>query len=527
MENRGGNIIVNHSCHGSQKPDLHFDYDAMGQRIAKTVTNKNTTDGTDKFVTTYYVRDPQGNVLAVYEHKHGDSDNGTFTLAEQHLYGSGRLGMKKRDLALNVANASESTTPVTHYELTNHLGNVLAVISDEASTADEPTVVSLSDYYPYGMEMPGRSYSESDDYRYGYTGHEKVEDLADGVYITEYRLLDTRLGRWMSPDPCALRYPGLSPYNYGANIPTVMSDPNGDVIKCTSGNHELVVNSINAFISIAYSGEPIFSCQSDGTFVVNRNALYKFREWHPFSMHEQTLYYYLRPIIDVMVFCICDPRNIEFILTEEFDANTRNAYNVAAQTGGGMADIYNEIDYSNVTLDEGLHDPEYESYITIATRWRKESIVELFMHEVLGHIGGNMIDPYEHWKHTVNNNLLALAMSNNERAICGIIKGECDIRGNDGNHELYQDENKVTHTLNEIALNEESYNFPYVAYLYAHVSGYSCLNKVPYNIPLPKKSNKKNSQKRKGEEFDMRCPYNTDEKYSRSQMRRDRRKRDN
>ncbi|MBR5971120.1 MAG: hypothetical protein IK017_00530 [Paludibacteraceae bacterium] len=35
-------------------------YDAMGQRIAKTVTNKNVTMG-DKFVTTYYVRDPQGN----------------------------------------------------------------------------------------------------------------------------------------------------------------------------------------------------------------------------------------------------------------------------------------------------------------------------------------------------------------------------------------------------------------------------------------------------------------------------------
>ena len=36
----------------------------MGQRIAKTVTNKDVTTG-DKFVTTYYVRDPQGNVLAV------------------------------------------------------------------------------------------------------------------------------------------------------------------------------------------------------------------------------------------------------------------------------------------------------------------------------------------------------------------------------------------------------------------------------------------------------------------------------
>ena len=136
-------------------------HDAMGQRIAKTVTNKDTTDGTDKFVTTYYVRDPQGNVLAVYEHKRGESGNGTFTLTEQHLYGASRLGMKKRDLALNVANASEST-PVTHYELTNHLGNVMAVISDEASTEDKPTIVSLTDYYPFGMTELGRSWNERD-----------------------------------------------------------------------------------------------------------------------------------------------------------------------------------------------------------------------------------------------------------------------------------------------------------------------------------------------------------------------------
>lgn len=80
-------------------------YNITDLYISKKVTNKNTTDGTDKFVTTYYVRDPQGNVLAVYEHKHGESDNGTFTLTEQHLYGASRLGMKKRDLALNATNA--------------------------------------------------------------------------------------------------------------------------------------------------------------------------------------------------------------------------------------------------------------------------------------------------------------------------------------------------------------------------------------------------------------------------------------
>ena len=198
---------------------------AMGQRISKTVTNKNTTDGTDKFVTTYYVRDPQGNVLAVYEHKHGDSDNGTFTLAEQHLYGAGRLGMKKRDLALNATNASESLA--TYYELTNHLGNVMAVISDETSTTAEPTIVSLSDYYPFGMTEPGRSWN-SGDYRFGYTGHEKESDLAEGVYTTEYRLLDARLGRWLSVDPLAGNFAWMSPYNYCMLNPTQLYDLDGD-----------------------------------------------------------------------------------------------------------------------------------------------------------------------------------------------------------------------------------------------------------------------------------------------------------
>ncbi len=187
--------------------------------------DKNTTDGTDKFVTTYYVRDPQGNVMAVYEHKRGESGNGTFTLTEQHLYGASRLGMKKRDLALNVANASEST-PVTHYELTNHLGNVMAVISDKASSTNEPTVVSLSDYYPFGMTEPGRSWNAGD-YRFGYTGHEKENDLAEGVYTTEYRLLDTRLGRWLSVDPLFGKYPGMGAYNYCGGNPVVMVDPDG------------------------------------------------------------------------------------------------------------------------------------------------------------------------------------------------------------------------------------------------------------------------------------------------------------
>ena len=76
------------------------------------------------------------------------------------------------------------------------------------------------------MEMGGRSYN-SNDYRFGYTGHEKESDIAEGVYTTQYRLLDTRLGRWMSVDPLFVKYPGMSSYNYCAGNPVNIIDPDG------------------------------------------------------------------------------------------------------------------------------------------------------------------------------------------------------------------------------------------------------------------------------------------------------------
>ncbi|MBR5695369.1 MAG: hypothetical protein IKX43_03935 [Paludibacteraceae bacterium] len=224
---------------GSSKPDLHFDYDAMGQRIAKTVTNKNVTTG-DLKVTTYYVRDPRGNVLAVYEKKEDAVGDGQFQLKERHLYGASRLGMVSQNVILTqfdklTSNQTQnSTTPQlgnTHYELTNHLGNVMAVITDEATADSTPSIASLSDYYPFGMTEPGRNYSlPGDDYRFGYTGHEKENDMAEGVYTTEYRLLDTRLGRWMSVDPLFAKYPDMSSYVYCGGNPVSSVDPDGEDI---------------------------------------------------------------------------------------------------------------------------------------------------------------------------------------------------------------------------------------------------------------------------------------------------------
>ena len=79
---------------------------------------------------------------------------------------------------------------------------------------------------PFGMTMPGRSYNAHTS-RHGFTGHEKENDLAEGIYTTEYRLYDTRVGRWLSVDPLFEKYVGMSPYNYCMLNPVMMVDPDG------------------------------------------------------------------------------------------------------------------------------------------------------------------------------------------------------------------------------------------------------------------------------------------------------------
>ncbi len=51
------------------------------------------------------------------------------------------------------------------YQLTDHLGNVRAVVG-RASNGTPIGIVAATDYYPGGMAMPNRNLEG--DYRYGY-----------------------------------------------------------------------------------------------------------------------------------------------------------------------------------------------------------------------------------------------------------------------------------------------------------------------------------------------------------------------
>ena len=163
---------------------------------------------------------------------------------------------KKLLYALNTT-TPDAASPTIHYELTNHLGNVMAVITDEPAATETPAVESLTDYYPFGMTMPGRSYN-AHTYRHGFTGHEKESDLAEGIYTTEYRLYDARVGRWLSVDPLFEKYVGMSPYNYCMLNPLVMVDPDGRKIDISGLTEEQAV-IYNDNITAQREGSPLFN----------------------------------------------------------------------------------------------------------------------------------------------------------------------------------------------------------------------------------------------------------------------------
>ncbi len=122
------------------------------------------------------------------------------------------------------------------YELTNHLGNVMAVVSDKKLTDNEPDVKAVYDYFPFGMQMPTRTY-KPDDYRFGFGGHEKDDEIkSNGNHISFGNYgYDPRLGRRWNIDPISV--PHESSYATFRNNPVVYNDPTGKCPDCPDGNY--------------------------------------------------------------------------------------------------------------------------------------------------------------------------------------------------------------------------------------------------------------------------------------------------
>jgi RHS repeat-associated protein len=77
------------------------------------------------------------------------------------------------------------------------------------------------------MDMPGRSVTPSDNYKYSFNG--KLDDKSDGLQSQNFGLreYDNRLGKFFVRDPLSILAPNKTPYSFAANNPILFIDKNG------------------------------------------------------------------------------------------------------------------------------------------------------------------------------------------------------------------------------------------------------------------------------------------------------------
>ena len=224
-----------------------FRYSPTGQRQVKT----------DSSGTTFYIHDATGNVMCVYKLQ-GD----TLTATERYLYGNKRLGMLEQQVWMTANNAwlqDSNTIGVRVYEFTDHLGNVTYTAQDRKWLVLDsygqlqfiPATVNYTDYYPFGYPMWERSYYNGG-YRYFFNGQEADNEVFGdrALHAFEYRMHDTRLGRFWSVDPLAGKFPWNSVYAFvenrvvdGRELEGLEWDPNKPL---TTSNEQIPIRVVSA-----------------------------------------------------------------------------------------------------------------------------------------------------------------------------------------------------------------------------------------------------------------------------------------
>ncbi|MDN4167083.1 RHS repeat-associated core domain-containing protein [Cytophagales bacterium LB-30] len=251
---------------------LTYEYGDNGIRVSKTTYNAQYVESKK----IYYVSDPSGTVLSIYEENvlegeaveqievpiYAGGRIGTYyPNASQHVpgnslqyissntevaayEGSSYLIAEGKSLTLKPGFSFTATSGSTFsargaqpgeeaqflglvvYELSDHLGNVRATIARNTQNG-VAEVWSYTDYYPFGMVIAGRSNESGESYRYGYQGQfAEKETEESGYYSFELRVYDAATGKWTTPDPYG-QY--ASAYLGMGNNPVNFVDPNGGI----------------------------------------------------------------------------------------------------------------------------------------------------------------------------------------------------------------------------------------------------------------------------------------------------------
>ena len=113
-------------------------------------------------------------------------------------------------------------------------------------------VLSRTDYYPFGLEMTGRT--ESATYRYGFNGKEKDPGgqwSNQTHYDYSFRIYNPTIGKFLSVDPLTGEFPSLSPYAYALDNPIRFIDPDG-----RAAQDVICPGCPSTFIGLYYGAKP-------------------------------------------------------------------------------------------------------------------------------------------------------------------------------------------------------------------------------------------------------------------------------
>ena len=188
---------------------------------------------------------------------------------------------------------------VSPYELSNHLGNVLTVISDRKIPVDAnndfitdyylPDVISSTDYYAFGSPMPGRQFN-SGNYRFGFNGKEKDDELKGNGNSYDFgdRIYDPRIGNWLSIDPLFGKYPAFSPYSFAADNPILFVDRDGREIWISFQDNRVKGADGKPFLQkVQYKNGELYNAdgskytRSNSYLIAVKNHLNGIKESHP------------------------------------------------------------------------------------------------------------------------------------------------------------------------------------------------------------------------------------------------------
>ncbi|MFT5667479.1 MAG: RHS repeat-associated protein [Vicingaceae bacterium] len=80
------------------------------------------------------------------------------------------------------------------------------------------------------MQMPGRSFTSGNGYRYGFQGQERDDEVkgSGNSYDFGARIYDSRIGKFLSTDPREKYFPFWSPYLFAGNSPISFIDVYGE-----------------------------------------------------------------------------------------------------------------------------------------------------------------------------------------------------------------------------------------------------------------------------------------------------------